>query len=234
MEAPHAEGAPPRVQLTRGTLAGMLVVLLLVAALGIALWARRPHLTEEQVRETIWSTIQREAPAAFLVTGWIEVTAVTRVTNTRTFLPGIIGFDLGTTSANVRVPGRISYGFDVGDMKPGMIRLLDDGVIEVDVPQPVIWSVEPNLSQMEIETQRGWARLSAASVDQVRDRAVSLVQGALAQQGQVHLQNSSQPGINTADALDAMLRPALVAAGIPDPELRFRIGRIIIEPGRTQ
>jgi hypothetical protein len=234
VEVSHPEVAPPRMQPTRGSLAGLLVVLLLVAALGIALWARRPHLTEEQVRETIWSTIQREAPAAFLVTGWIEVTAVTRVANTRTLLPGIIGLDLGTTSANVRVPGRISYGFDVGKLKPEMIRLLDDGVIEVDVPQPVIWSVEPNLSQLEVETQRGWARLSAATQDQVRDRALSLVQGALAQQGQAHLQSSSQPGINTADALDSLLRPVLVAAGMDDPELRFRIGRITIEPGRNR
>jgi hypothetical protein len=85
---------------------------------------------------------------------------------------------------------------------------------------------------MEIETQRGWARLGTATGDDVRDRAVALVQNALARQGQAHLQSSSQPGINTADALAAMLRPVLIAAGLPDPDLRFRIGRITIEPGR--
>jgi hypothetical protein len=154
------------------------------------------------------------------------------VANTRTFLPGIIGLDLGTTSANVRVPGRVSYGFDVGSLKPEMIRVLDDGVIEVDVPEPVVYSVEPNLAQMEIETQRGWARLSASTTDQVRDRAMSLVQGSLEEQGRRHIQSSTQPRVNTADALDAMLRPVLVAAGIENPELRFRVGRITIETGR--
>jgi hypothetical protein len=226
-------GDRPGVRLTQ-RVAVVLVALVLVAAVGLALWSRRPHLTEDEVRQTLWSTIQREAPATFLVTGWIEVTAVTRVENTRTFLPGIIGLDLGTTSANVRVPGRISYGFDVRELKPEMIRLLDDGVVEVEVPSPVIWSVEPNLAQMEIETRRGWARISASTEDEVRDRAVTLVQGALGLQGQMHLQSSSQPGVNTADALDAMLRPVLVAAGMPDPELRFRIGRITIEPGRNR
>jgi hypothetical protein len=220
------------LRVPRGTVAGTLLLLLIVAAVGLTLWSRRPRLTSEEIRETIFSTIQREAAAAFLVTGYIEVTAVSRVANTRTFLPGIIGLDLGTTSANVRVPGRISYGFDVGDLTPDMIRVFDDGVIEVDVPQPVIYSVEPNLSQMEIETQRGWARLGTATGDDVRDRAVALVQDALRRQGQAHLQSSSQPGINTADALAAMLRPALIAAGLPDPDLRFRMGRITIEPGR--
>jgi hypothetical protein len=220
------------LRVPRGTVAGTLLLLLIVAAVGLTLWSRRPRLTSEEIRETIFSTIQREAAAAFLVTGYIEVTAVSRVANTRTFLPGIIGLDLGTTSANVRVPGRISYGFDVGDLTPDMIRVFDDGVIEVDVPQPVIYSVEPNLSQMEIETQRGWARLGTATGDDVRDRAVALVQDALRRQGQAHLQSSSQPGINTADALALMLRPALIAAGLPDPDLRFRMGRITIEPGR--
>jgi hypothetical protein len=220
------------VGITRGSVAGALILLLIVAVVGLTLWSRRPQLTSEEIREAIHATIQREAPASFLVTGYIEVTAVSRVANTRTFLPGIVGLDLGTTSANVRVPGRISYGFDIGDLKPEMIRVLDDGVIEVDVPDPVIYSVEPNLSQMEIETQRGWARLGTATGEEVRDRAMTLVQGSLARQGQAHLQNSDQPRINTADALAAMLRPVLIAAGLPDPDLRFRIGRITIEPSR--
>lgn len=232
MRALFPSGLRRGVPLSRGSVAGTLLLLLIVAAVGLTLWSRRPQLTSEEIRETIFSTIQREAAATFLVTGYIEVTVVSRVANTRTLLPGIIGLDLGTTSANVRVPGRISYGFDVGDLTPDMIRVFDDGVIEVDVPQPVIYSVEPNLAQMEIETQRGWARLGTATGDSVRDRAMALVQDALARQGQTHLRSSSQPGINTADALAAMLRPVLIAAGLPDPDLRFRIGRITIEPER--
>jgi hypothetical protein len=224
----------PDVVLSRVSVIAALLVLLIVAATAIALWSRRPQLSEEQVRDAIYSTIQREVPAAFLVTGWIDVTAVTRVENTRTVLPGIVGLDLGTTSANVRVPGRVSYGFDVRSLRPEMIRLLADGVVEVDVPEPTIYSVEPDLSQMEIETRRGWARLSSATTERARDRAIELVQATMTGQGQRHLASSSQPRINTADALYDMLRPVLVAAGMTDPQIRFRIGRITIEPGRTQ
>jgi hypothetical protein len=220
------------VPLNLVSLGAAAVVLLVVAVVAATLWSRRPQLTEEQVRHVIHSTIQREVPAAFLVTGWIDVTAVTRVENTRTLLPGIVGLDLGTTSANVRVPGRISYGFDVRTLRPEMIRLLDDEVVEVDVPDPGIYSVEPNLAQMEIETQRGWSRLTAATTDRVRDRAIELVQETMTAQGEQHLASSSQPRINTADALYDMLRPVLIAAGMTDPQLRFRVGRLTIEPGR--
>ncbi|HEX6306864.1 MAG TPA: DUF4230 domain-containing protein [Longimicrobiales bacterium] len=206
-------------------------MLLLVGTVGLYLWSNRPRLSHTEVRDLVYSTIQRESPESFLVTGSIEVTATTRVANTRTLLPGIVDLDLGTTSATVRVPGRVSYGFDLRELTPEMIRIAGDTLIEVAVPEPVIYSVEPNLEQMEVETQRGWARMSTRTAEAVRDRAVGLVQRTLRAQGEAHLRNSAQPRINTADALYHMLRPVLVAAGISEPQLRFRIGRMTIEPG---
>jgi hypothetical protein len=208
-----------------------LILLALVFYALTQLWSGRPRLSEQEVRDVVFSTIQRESPASFLITGWIDVTAVTRVENTRTLLPGIVGLDLGTTSANVRIPGRVSYGFEVTDLTADMIRLIDENTVEVEIPDPGIYSVEPNLEQMEVETRRGWARVSSATEDRVRQRAIELVQPTLRAQAQQHLASSTQPRINTADALQRMLHPVLTAAGMQDPQIRFRIGRLIIEPG---
>lgn len=223
------------VPLTRTSVIAAVVAILLLGAAGLALWNARPRLSETEIRDIVYSTIQSEAPASFLVTGYIDVTTVTRVANSRTLLPGIIGLDLGTTTATVRVPGRISYGFDVRSIEPSMIRVIAGDTIEVDVPAPSLYSVEPNLAQFEIETQRGWARLSEGTSEGVRGRAIELVQQTMREQGNRHLNGSQQPRINTADALYDMLRPVLVAAGIEDPQIRFRVGRsITIEPGRQR
>lgn len=203
-------------------------VLLLIGTFGLYLWSNRPQVSAVDVRDVVYSTIQRETPASFLITGALEVTATTRVENTRTLLPGVLGIDLGTTSATVRVPGRVSYGFDVRLLTPEMIHVMGD-TIEVVVPEPVLYSVEPNLEQMEISTERGWLRLSRSTVDQVRGRAIELVQQTMRTQGTAHLQDSAQPRINTAHALYQMLRPVLIAAGIEDPQIRFRIGDLQLQ-----
>lgn len=223
------------VPLTRTSVIAAVVALLLIGAAALMLWNARPRLSETEIRDVVYSTIQREAPASFLVTGYIDVTTVTRVENSRTLLPGIIGLGLGTTTATVRVPGRISYGFDVRTIEPSMIRVIGGDTIEVDVPAPSLYSVEPDLAQLEIETQRGWARLSEGTMNQVRGRAIELVQQTMRTQGNRHLNSSQQPRINTANALYEMLRPVLIAAGIEDPQIRFRVGRsITIEPGRAR
>jgi hypothetical protein len=214
-------------------IAAVILLVLVFYALS-QLWSGRPRLSEQQVRDVIFSTIQRESPASFLVTGWIDVTAVTRVENTRTLLPGIVGLDLGTTTANVRIPGRVSYGFEISALTADMIRLVDGNTVEVEIPEPGIYSVEPNLEQMEVETRRGWARVSGTTEDRVRQRAIELVQPTLRAQAQQHLASSTQPRINTADALQRMLQPVLTAAGMTDPQIRFRIGRLIIEPGDSR
>lgn len=203
--------------------------LLLIGAVGLFLWSNRPRITEAEIRQAVYATIQRETPESFLITGAIEVTATTRVQNTRILLPGVVGIDLGTTAATVRVPGRVSYGFDVRNLTPAMIRLIGNDTIEVTVPEPLLYSIEPNLEQMEVETQRGWLRLSQRTVDDVRERAIMLIQSTMRTQGEAHLAGSAQPRINTADALYEMLRPVLLATGMENPQIRFRIGSLQLQ-----
>jgi len=206
-------------------------VLMLIGAVGVFLFSSRPRITETEIRDTVYSTIQRETASSFFITGAIEVTSTTRVQNTRTLLPGVVGIDLGTTTATVRVPGRVSYGFDVRSLTPGMIRLIGTDTIEVTVPEPVLYSVEPDLEQMEVETERGWLRLSQRTVDDVRGRAIGLVQSTMRSQGEAHLAGSAQPRINTAHALYDMLRPVLLAMGMENPQIRFRIGSLQLQRG---
>lgn len=197
-----------------------------VVALTIALLVRLANvgLSREELADLTHATIQREIAAAFLVTGELEVTATTRVRNTKTLLPGLLDVDLGTTSASVRVPGRVIYGIDVAALTRERIRVHDDGVVEIRMPAPRVYAVEPALSRIEIETRRGWARLSRDTEQQVRDRALALIEQTLRAQGSAHLAQSMQPRINSAEAIAGILRPALVAAGVAEPAFRFVLG----------
>ncbi len=203
-----------------------------VLVVTIALLARRalvPTFTEEQVRASVLTTIQREAQASFLVTGTLDIVATTTVANTREILPQILDLSLGTSKATVQVPGRAFYGFDVRSLKPAHIRVVGDTLIEIDVPQPRVYSVEPNLSEMRVWTERGWAR-SGASTQRAERRALTLINGALMRQADAHVQTSMQPQVNTAQALKHMVTPALHSLGLTSPIFRFRIGeRIVME-----
>ncbi|MDX1673723.1 MAG: DUF4230 domain-containing protein [Longimicrobiales bacterium] len=210
--------------LTRSALALALV------AIAAALLLRGPRLTEQQVRETIFSSIEEEHPEAFLVTGRLDLTVTTRIEDSRVLLPGLVGLDLGTARATVRVPGRVSYGFPADALRPEMVRLLDDGTIEIDLPGLSVYSAEPDLAAMEVETERGWARLPGVRED-VERQAVAIIEGALRRQGAAHLSASHQPGINSARALQRLLSPALQGLGMDRPSFRFRLGDdLVVEP----
>jgi len=61
--------------------------------------------------------------------------------------------------------------------------------------------------------------------------ALSGMREALRRQGEAHINTSAQPRVNTARALEQLLRPVLVAAGIPSPQFRFEIGdRLVMLP----
>lgn len=209
-----------------------LVLAVLVAggvALFRALW-EPPRITDEEVRRVVHATIQREAPASFLVTGELDLTATATVHNTKRLLPGLLGLSLGTSSATVRVPARASYGFDVRALQPEMIQVLDS-VVEVRLPPLRLYAVDANLSGMEVRTERGWARVSGAGEASARDAALESVDEAMRAQASAYLQDSSQPRVNTARALELMLTPALQAAGVEEPRFRFILGRRLrVEP----
>lgn len=205
--------------------------LVLLAAAGLILLLRGlpepPRISEQDVRDAMVTTIERESPEAFLVTGRLDLTVRTRVENSRVLLPGIVGLHLGTTSATVRVPGRVSYGFHVDSLKPNMIRMLDDGVVEIRLPPLAVYSTEPDLSRLEVETERGWARLGTG-VDHVERRALTIVEGAMRRQALDHLRTSYQPRVNAGRALDRLLTPVLQGLGMTDPEFRVRLGEDLV------
>jgi len=207
-------------------------VLLLVFGVALAVRLAAPTISDEDVRDQIWAVLQRESPRAFLVTGALDITATARVENTRRVLPGLVGLSLGTTSAYVRVPGRVSYGFDVRTLHPRLIEVTDD-LIQVTIPALTVYSVEPNLADMEVETDRGWARVGSTT-QAVEKRALEIAQGALEGQAELHLVRSAQPRLNTAEALQRMLTPVVQAAGIPSPRFRFLIADgLVLEPRGT-
>lgn len=202
---------------------------LAVLAAGIFLLAR-PRITERQVRQAVFTTIEAESPEAFVVTGRLDISVETRIEDSRVLLPGLVGLDLGTTRATVRVPGRVSYGFPADSLRPEMVRLTETGIIEVELPTLQVYSAEPDLAAMEVETVRGWARLPGGATE-VERQAIGVIEGALRRQAAAHLQSSYQPRINTAQALQRLLRPGLQGLGMREPTFRFRLGEgLIVEP----
>ena len=207
-----------------------LALLFVAAVVAVIFLAELPGLTERDVRQAVFTTIERESPQAFLVTGSLDVTATTEIEDSRVLLPGVVGLDLGTARARVRVPGRVSYGFPTDWLKPNMVRFTDNGVIEVELPTLAIYSVEPDLTGLEVETDRGWARLPTAREEAER-QAIAAVSAALRGQAAAHIGSAYQPRINTARALQRLLRPALQGLGMDDPVFRFRLGDdLIVEP----
>jgi hypothetical protein len=184
---------------------------------------RTVRLSSDELRGRVVATIQSEAKASFLVTGSLDLTATTTIESTKTLLPGLINLSLGTNKAMVQVPGRAYYGFDVRELDARNIRFLGD-TIAIDVPQPKLLSVDANLRELQVWTQRGWLR-SDESVSNIERKAIMQIDNALARQAASHVATSEQPHLNTADALQKMLAPVLVAAGIENPVFRFTIGK---------
>lgn len=196
-----------------------LAAVLVAGPLALAITQRFLRPTEEEIRGAIYAALQRERPETFLVTGSLDLTATTTVRNTRRLLPGIVDLSLGTTSATVRMPGRVSYGLDLSRIHPRDVRVDDSGAVTVVVPPPTVWSTEPVLTEMEVQTEVGWARLYARSGRAVEQEAIRLMETALRRQGEAHLADSDQPRRNSAEALERLLEPALAAAGVADPRV---------------
>jgi hypothetical protein len=202
----------------------LLVVLVGAALLGRALWDRFrvPPVSERQVREAVHAALHREADTTFVVTGYLEITATARVDDTRVLFPTLLPLSLGTTRATVRVPGRASYGFDVSELRPEMIRVRGD-TVELSLPRLRVYSVEPDLERLQVETSTGWAR-HPVTAHQAERRAIQHLNQALYTRAQAHLGQSVQPRLNTANTLEALLRPVLHGIGMRNPTFRVRVG----------
>lgn len=217
----RGSGGLSRSCLVRGAVALSLV---LIVAAGIAwwFWAQRPALSEEQVRRVVVSTIQREAGASFYVTGELQTTASSTITNEKIFMPGVLDLNVGTTETSARMPGTIYYGFDVERLRARDIRVSGD-TVTLTLPPLQVHSVEPDLKRMQVKTTAGWTRFYDDSRSRTQQAALRLSQEALREQGEKHLQDSGQPRRNTAEAMETMLRPVLEAVGVQEPVLRFRM-----------
>jgi hypothetical protein len=215
---------------------GLGAILGVVLAVAVGLWwSQQPTST---VRRTVLTTVQEEAPASFLVTGTLDLHVTVRIDSSEYVTPDWLTVALshaqpsmlslleGSAQTEVAVPGRVSYGFDVRTLNPSMIRVEEDGVVAVDVPELAIHSIEPSLSKMRIRsTTEGWMRVFSSEVpDEVHTQALSEVRGALRRQAQARLDSSTQPRVNTAQALKKMLAPPLRAAGVAEPRFRIRVG----------
>ena len=219
-EGGRAGGGLSQSCLMRGAVA---LSVLLVVGTGLLAWwwMQRPPLSEAKVQQAVVATLQREVPSSFLVTGKLQTTVTSTITNDKIFLPGVLDFNVGTIETTARVPGTIHYGFDVSQLRAEDIRVAGD-TVTVTLPALAVHSVEPNLRRMQVRTESGWTRMYDDSRARTREAALSVAQDALTKQGRQHLADSRQPRYNTAQAMEAMLTPVLKAAGARDPVLHFR------------
>lgn len=221
------------------------VLVLFVGGAVLWLWSQGP--SDERVRRTVITTIEKEAPASFLVTGTLTLNVQVRVDSsdylTPDWLTGLLQYAQpgatsllrGSARTQVRVPGRVSYGFDVRTLSPSMIDVGADGVVSVEIPALSIHSVSPDLARLEVKGgTEGWMRIFPSEARaEVRRQALSGVEGAFRRQAEQRIASATQPRVNTARALEAMLTPALEAAGVDSPRIRIRVGeRLVLQPER--
>lgn len=225
------------------TALGIGILLGLLLAVAVALWRGGP--SDATVRRTVITTIQDEAPASFLVTGTLDLSATVRVDSSQLLTPswiavlleqtqpGILTLIRGGAEAQVQVPGRVSYGFDVRSLTPSMVTVEEEGLVGVELPALSVHSVGPDLARLRVRTQTtGWMRvLPSEAPEEVRVQALTAVKGAFRAQAERRIDSATQPRVNTARALKAMLRPALKAAGIRSPRFRIRVGNdLVMQP----
>lgn len=202
----------------------VLVALIIAIAVGIYMAVRFTAMDpfEERVERAIITTLQRESPESFLVTGRLDLAATVHVQSTRIFLPDVLDIRIGRAEARVRVPGSVSYGFDVASLEPRHIDVRQDGTVYITLPELAIYAVDPKLDELEIETRSGWLSVREAE-GSVTQEAIRHVRQGLERQAQAHLSDSVQPRVNTARALRVLLEPVLMSAGIEEPKIRMVI-----------
>jgi hypothetical protein len=205
------------------------VLALIAGALFLLPRVQAPRVTERVTAEAIYSALQREADTTFVVTGYVDVIATVRSEDARVFLPNILNLPLGTTRATVRVPGRISYGFDMDQLTPDLIRVRGD-TVEIDLPLVSVYAAEPDMGRLEVETTTGWARLPVTAQEAER-RAVQRLSETLRVHGERHLAGTAQPKVNTARALRRLVEPVVVGLGMEAAHYRVYLGEgLLLEP----
>ncbi len=206
-----------------GVLLAAVVVLavLLVRAGGI--WA------QDDIRETIRTSIEAEAAEGFVVTGRLTSSASGASTQRRRLR--LLNIEVGSARVGVRVPATMTYGFSLDDFDADAIRFRPDGIVEVLLPPLSVFSIEPELESADIDIAvTGTGRLSPEMTERTVERTLRGVRPALRKQAEAHLGSSDQPALNSARALRQMLAAPLAAAEVDLDDVRFRF---VLSPGDT-
>lgn len=210
---------------------GLLALVLVATGAGLAWWVRGP--TEAEIQRAVVSTVQQEAPSAFLVTGILSMQVEERVAYTESVAPEFYqmirryglapGVDLVTSEAHVRVAGRVTYGFSVRNLTADRIKKRRDGTVHVRVPPLQVQTVAPDLKTLQVKTEsRGWLKLFSGDMEATaRDKAMAGIQQALRRQAEQRIREGAQAKANTRSALETMLTPPLRVAGLAQPQLTF-------------
>ena len=154
--------------------------LLAVGAIG-GVWLLRhatdllPQFTESDIKQVVLTTLQQETPAAVLITGRLQITADISQANTKYLFPDYFdeSISLGTTRSTVRLPGEAIYGVDLENLSADAITFTPDSVLVITITGLQVESVEPNFDGMMVQTEVGWARLSARSGRTVERQAIA-------------------------------------------------------------
>lgn len=211
-------------------------LLLIASGVALGIWLSAPSPSDEQIKETIITSLQQEADTTVFVTGYLTISTRLTLEETRRFprsdeLPrytvplfhaaGTPQINLGTNRTALQVPGRVSYGFSLENLGTEDIEIINGRTIRMNLPALEIYSVEPELERLSLETELGWARWSSSGRELER-RALGDIRASLRRQGQRHLRQSEQPVINTMRGVRRLLAPALKPAGIEEPRFEFR------------
>jgi hypothetical protein len=197
----------------------ILAVLLIVGGIFIGMSMKMPSLTSHQLQQLAFTTITQEADTTFFVTGYYDLDVTTRVKDNKT----LWGISLGTNEVNLRVPGRVSYGFNIGQLKQDDVQILKGDTVVVRIPKVGIFSVEPYLNKMDMQTQVGWARLYAYSGQALEHEAVKRLPSEMRNVAENRLQTTKQPYQNTEKSLRRLLTPIFQAVGIAKPVIVVRL-----------
>ena len=220
---------------------GLVLIVLVLVAFGIGIYITSPQIsvplpdvqiTQEDVTQIIISKLHNEQPASFLVTGHLDVTADITQANTKYLFPEYFdkNISLGTTKSTVRLAGRVSYGIDLTKIQEASISFEPGNVVVITQDEIEVESVEPDMENMQIQTEVGWARLHAWSGQEVEREALIIAKDALEAEAVGHLRTSLQPAKNTEAALSHLLVPVLTAAGVSNPIIHFRKGITLDAP----
>ncbi|MBN8589757.1 MAG: DUF4230 domain-containing protein [Rhodothermia bacterium] len=206
----------------------IVAILLLIIGLFVG-WSIRGFsfgLNNQQLREVVVSTLQVEADTTYLVTGYLGMEVTKKIVDEKT----LWGIPMGTTEVQVRVPGRVTYGFPIGQLRADDIEINGQN-ITVYIPPVGVFSVEPELAKMDIQTKLGWARFQAFSGKHLEHRAIKSIPAEMRQIGEERLiKAESKASENTVKAIRRILVPVLSAAGMQNPQIQVRLKRESIFP----